>query len=271
MNDDYPFPVSQLLSIGDVRNLHPWPDYLSLGIEQNHTPLLIKMGTDPKLNKADSESLEVWAPIHAWRTLGLLRSEDAILPLMALFEEDDDWTAQELPEIYALIGSRAIPALSSYLANSSHDMYARAIAAHCLERIGTKHPEVRSECIAALTTQLEQFKENEPELNAFLIGYLVDLKAVESAQVMEDSFASDFVDESIVGDWEDVQIELGLIQTRTSPPTYGFPFLKFITDEPRIVESEETTRESLSRKAKKKTEKRRKMAKLSRKRNRKRR
>jgi HEAT repeat protein len=30
---------------------------------------------------ADQNSMEVWAPVHAWRALGQLRAEEAIKPL----------------------------------------------------------------------------------------------------------------------------------------------------------------------------------------------
>ena len=58
-------------------------------------------------------------------------------------------------------------------------------------------------------------------LNAFLMSYLVDLKAVEAAPVMEKAFAADRVDISVQGDWEDVQIRLGLLDERLTPaPDY---------------------------------------------------
>ena len=70
----YTEPVSKLLSYGDCRNFKEWPDYLELGFAREHVPDLIGMATDEELNWADSDSLEVWAPIHAWRALGQLHS-----------------------------------------------------------------------------------------------------------------------------------------------------------------------------------------------------
>jgi hypothetical protein len=46
---------------------------------------------------------------------------------------------------------------------------------------------------------------------------LCDLKAVESAFVIEGAFAADGVDLSILGDWEEAQILLGLLEKRVTP------------------------------------------------------
>src|SRR5438093_123369 len=77
MSNDYKDPVARLLTLGDARPVKTWPNYLELGLSREHVPELIRMATDDELNWADSESLEVWAPIHAWRALGQLRAEEA--------------------------------------------------------------------------------------------------------------------------------------------------------------------------------------------------
>lgn len=74
MNRSYSVPLNRLLTYGDCRN---WPNYQELGLTQEYIPELIRMATDEELNWADPDSLEVWAPIHAWRALGQLRAEEA--------------------------------------------------------------------------------------------------------------------------------------------------------------------------------------------------
>ena len=66
--------------------------------------------------------------------------------------------------------------------------------------------------------QLERFAEQSDSVNAYLISPLLELRAVESAPVMERAFAAGRVDEMAQGDWEDVQIELGLKTHRDHPP-----------------------------------------------------
>ena len=46
----------------------------------------------------------------------------------------------------------------------------------------------------------------------------MDLRAVEAAAMIERAFAAERVDESCGGDWEAVQIELGLKTQREHPP-----------------------------------------------------
>ncbi len=214
----YPPPVDKLLTLGDARevgtNVKDWSIYLELGLGPEHIPDLIRMATDEELRWAYSDTLEVWAPIHAWRALGQLRAEAAIEPLLSLLHEgdnvDDDWVIEELPEVYGMIGPAAIPAITEYIADDSHLEWARITAIGCLEKIGTMHPDSRDTCVAILIRRLELCEKDDPTVNGFVISSLIDLRALEAAPAIERAFTADCVDLSIVGDWEDVQIELGL-------------------------------------------------------------
>src|SRR5947209_6419078 len=210
----YSPPVDQLLTYGEGHLGSPdkWLNYLELGIGPAHIPDLIRMATDEKLNWADSDSLEVWAPTHAWRALGQLHAEAAIEPLLSLFEilKDNDWVMEELPDVFGMFGRAALPALAAYIADISNDEWARINAIASVEKIGTLWPETRSECVALLMDQLELFSENDSEVNGFLILSLVELQAKEAAPLMERAFAAKRVDPIVMGQWEDVQVELGL-------------------------------------------------------------
>ncbi len=213
---EYRKPVDVLLTLGDLQeSQNQWPDYSEYGIGAEHIFDLIQLATDSELHGADSESLEVWAPIHAWRALGQLRAEEAIAPLLNLFhelEEDGwgDWVGEELPRVFGLIGSAAIPALTAYLADTSRGISPRISAAQALFNIAMSQAEAQEACIAAFTHQLEAFRKNDRELNGFLIWYLMDLKAIETAPLMQRAYAAGRVDKMIVGDWESVQVTLGL-------------------------------------------------------------
>ncbi len=210
---EYRKPVDVLLTIGDPRELSDqWLDYSEYGIGAEHIPDLIQLATDSELYWADSESREVWSSLHAWRALGQLRAEEAIKPLLNLFHEleEDDWVGEELPTVYGMIGAAAIPALTAYLADTSRGISPRISAAQALFDIAMSQAEAQEACIAALTHQLEAFRKNDRELNGFLIWYLMDLKAIETAPLMQRAYAAGRVDKMIVGDWEDVQVALGL-------------------------------------------------------------
>jgi hypothetical protein len=210
----YAPPVDQLLTYGENRGYGPdqWPDYLALGIGPEQIPDLIRMATDEKLEWADEDSLEVWAPIHAWRTLGQLRAEAAIEPLFSLFTGlyESDWVTEELPEVFGMIGPAALPILKAAIADIATDEEICIDAISCVQKIGARWPEARSACVALLMDQLELFTVNDPEVNGFLVLELVDLKAIEAAPLIERAFAARCVDRMVMGDWEDVQVEFGL-------------------------------------------------------------
>ena len=224
MPDTYSGPVEQLLTLGDPRERRgaEWLKYSELGLTQEHVPELIHMVTDDALHWADGDSLEVWAPLHAWRALGQLRTEDAIQPLLSVLDAygDEDWVMEELPIVFSMIGAPALAVLVNYLADASHGTWARITAAHSVEQIGTTNPKVRNEAIASLTGQLKQYVANDPELNGFLVNYLVDLRATGAVATMREAFQQDRVDCTIMGDFQDVEIALGLRQHRLTPPVY---------------------------------------------------
>jgi hypothetical protein len=205
-------PMDRLLDVGEPRDTNT--DYMALGINRGHVAELVRMATDEELHFGPWDSKVVWAPVHAWRALAQLRAEEAVVPLLSLLrrvdEEYDDWVCKDLPCALAAIGPGAIAPLAQYLADSAHGQWARVASAKALGLLGMSHPEARAECVAKLRAQLERFDEQTECLNAFLISPLLDLRAVETAPVMGKAFASGSVDESVVGDWEDAQIELGL-------------------------------------------------------------
>ena len=221
----YHSPVSTLLTLGDLHKIDGRLDYLTYGLTDAHIPELIRMALDEDLHWADSESTAVWAPIHALRALGQLRAQTAIEPLVQLIhkvdEDEDDWISEELPKALALIGPTAIPALQTFLASTEHGLWARITASSALEEMGKQHPESRDDCVLVLTDQLRKYQEQDPTLNADLIHTLVELRALEALPLMEAAFAAHSVDLSIQGDWEEVQIELGLLRERLTPAPRG--------------------------------------------------
>lgn len=272
----YPPPVDQLLALGDLRGEGAWRDYRQYGLGREQVPDLIRMATDPDLNWADSESAEVWAPIHAWRALGQLRAEEAIEPLLGLFEEldDSDWLTEDMPEVFGLLGPPAIPALATFLADKRHGLWPRVTASDSLEHISTQHPEARDACAAALARQLEAFRQDDETLNASLVLGLTKLRATEALPLIERAFAADAVDLTLMGDWEDVQIEFGAKAERDTPrPNYFAMMMEANRSEratPTLAPSNSTTAAQRRAEAAHKAKNRRKTVAQSRRRNRKR-
>jgi hypothetical protein len=173
------------------------------------------MATDPELNWSDPESEEVWAPVHAWRALGQLHAEAAAEPLLEyveIMEETDDWGAEELPEVLAMIGPATLPGLESLLADTSLGLLPHMVAARAISRMPEQYPETRATCIDLLRRTLENIREADSELNGWIVAFLIDLEAVEAAPAIERAFAAGVVDECVASGWEHVQWELGLVE-----------------------------------------------------------
>jgi len=265
---DYQPPLDQLLSYGRCQDMPEWPNYLALGIRPAHVPELIRMALDDALHDSD-EGTRMWAPVHAWRALGQLRAAEAAAPLTALFkrieEADDEWIETQLPAIYGMIGEPAIPVLSTYLADSDHDLFARVAAANGLLEIGTQQPRTRVAVVETLSRQLERFIENNVSLNSWLVANLEALKAVESAPLIEQAFTFNRVDMMVTGDWEDVQVRLGLKAGRETPRAVS-PWDQLLSE----TAPRQAARAAPVSKDKEKAKAKRKQVKQSRKKNRKR-
>ena len=226
----YTPPVDQLLTYTTLKGKGPLPEIsyvekFSLGPE--HIPELIRMATDDYLASEDANDLEYYATIHAVYALTELHAEAAIEPFLAIFdkssETNNEWMLETLVDFFAIIGPSALPSLEQFLVDPSHDESAQSYAAEIIGKIAKKHPEARTECIAAVTRRLEEFEVNHPELNASLIGDLLKMKVVEAAPLIERAYASGRVDEFFYGDWNEAQYELGL---KERPPREEmFPIL----------------------------------------------
>lgn len=268
---EYTFPVVELLTLGEAKwGNNKWLDYSSLGYEKEQVTELAAMAVDRDLYWCDPEDDMIWAPIHAWRALGQMKAEEAAEPLASLLgfmdEYDSDLLNEEIPRVLGMIGPVAIAPVKKFLAKGEDKLWGRVAAAHALEKIGSTHYLARMDCVSALTEQLKEYLDNDIDLNSFLISFLIDLKGVEALPVIEQAYADDMVNISIHGDWEDVQIELGVLDKRITPrPRYGRLGEGFFDS----MSSLDSSFGSIAQKKGKKTKAKQKQQKKSRKKNRK--
>jgi hypothetical protein len=216
----YAGPVAALLERGDPNEEDR--SEIRQAWAPEHTPELIRMATDEALLRGPSNSLLVWAPLHAVEALGDLAAVEAIGPLAELWRrpwiEDDDYTAGAVGRALGRIGPAALASSARALCEVGLGNHAREGAKQALVEIGRRHPAARAECAAAIAAVLARPEVNDGFANALLVSGLLDLKAVEAAGVIERAFRDEKVDESVCGDWEDAQIELGLKTRREHPP-----------------------------------------------------
>jgi hypothetical protein len=227
METPYTQPVRQLLNYGDCSEMgDEWPDYCGeLGFTAEHIPELIRMATDPQFELNEEQGLDIWAPAHAWRVLGQLRATEAVEPLLDMLyaRGDEEWMSEEFPTVFKMIGPPAIAGLACALSDKPEKFFANLTIAESLQVIGNTYPEAKEDCITALTDRLERCTEQSPDLNAFFISQLIDLKAVDSLPAIRQAFEREYVDYSFEGDIENVEIEMGVRAQRSTPADYPTP------------------------------------------------
>jgi hypothetical protein len=241
-----------------------WADYRSLGLSEADVPALIDLMVDRELN-VSPDPAEHWLPLHAWRALGQLRAVEAIEPLIKLrIDLGDDYLGTDFRKAMAAIGPAAIAPLAATLRREELEPFTRASLAEALAAIGAAHPATAEDVAAIVAGCLEQYAKHTPTLNALLISALLDVRAVQHADLIGRVMTSGPIDERVCGDWEDVQIELGLLDSRITPPPHrtfaGFP----VVAAPKAMQRDTTKRDQAKAKAKAK----RKLVKASKRRNR---
>lgn len=220
MKHTYTPPVSQLLTYGDCRDFKDWPDYPALGFTEAHIPELIRMAGDEELLWAMSDTLEVWAPVHAWRTLGQLKAKEAIpvlLDHLDLVEDNDDWAGEDIPKALGMMGPKVISHIENYVILTGSCDEAKVAAVNAFLYLYKENNEYKQKVIPAIAKCLEKYIKNDPEINGNLISCACEMKAVELLPIIQKAFDAERVDYMFVGDFEDAEIHMGVKEKRSRP------------------------------------------------------
>jgi len=194
-------------------------DYVAkLGLTADDVPELlaiVRRWADPQGDwTADEANIAGYAPVHAWRCLAQLRAVEAIPVLLGMLdpldELFDDLSLEEFPHVFVYIGLAALTPLCEFLADGTHRTFSRIAVSHGLRDLARKHLQVRDEVVKALTDALSRFAESDDALNGSLVADLMELRAAESAEVIEQAFAADRVDAMCCGNWDKVRKTLGV-------------------------------------------------------------
>jgi len=213
--------IGILFELGEAqRNRTNWSDYKQYGFDEEDVEDLLELVTDLSLHGAPTESKEVWVPLHAWRALAQLRDSRAIEPLIGMLDTlcEDDWALEELPVVLGMIGQKAIGPLSTFLGDSSHPLFARAMAVSGLEEIAKRDASTRNDVVKVITDYLDAPDTDASGLNGSAVNSLLSLEARESIDTLRRLYESGNVDLFACGDIEDVEMELGLRSARSTPP-----------------------------------------------------
>ena len=171
MRGDYPEAVAKLLTLGQT-DIHDEGDYLKMGFTQADIPELIRLVEDNELRSLpwgeDGEvPPEVYAQVHAWRTLGQLEAVEAIPALIRQLRwidiDQDDYVGEEVPVVLGKLGAAAIQPCRDALADRAKEEFERIAAGAALAEIGKQHPEARDACVQALMSTLENYRDDDED------------------------------------------------------------------------------------------------------------
>lgn len=272
MTQTYPHPIAELLTLGETR-MHEQRNYLKMGFASEHIPDLLRLVDDEELrdmpwDEDGNVPPQVYAQVHAWRTLAQLNAAEAVPSFIGLLhfidEDDDDFIGEEIPRMLGKLGAPAIESCRDYLADINNNLFSRVGAGHALSEIGQQHPETRDTCVQALMSTLQDYQNDDETVNAFTLSYLADLKAVEAAPLAEEIFKADRAELEVAGDYEDYQIKVGLLEERLTPPKFlrvtDLEISQILTDFSAVKNRirEEEKKEKNKRKQEKKARKRHK-------------
>jgi hypothetical protein len=222
--------VARLLTLGNPNDHQT--EAIEGSMQMEDIPSLINLLEDHDLRwDSPEDSPYTWAAVYAWRAAGHLKAEAAIPALIGLLpdidDEYDEWAQEELPEVFESIGPACIPALVEFLGTppADEDIWGAATAVEALQKIALRYPESRPACVATFTAILEDYAEGNELFNSIIIYAAAQLKAMEMVPLIERAYAAGRVDISYMGDWEDFQIKVGLLEKRITPrPKSAFGF-----------------------------------------------
>ena len=217
----YQDPVAKLIYLEDTKwNDEHWLDYVNkLGLKIADLPELNRLSWDEDLLDDDHKSISYG--IHALRASVQIDPEVGIKLYIEQLQKfpDDDWLHEEIYGISRNAGAKASEPFSKMLTDPNQDERLRVTFANGLEEIGKTHPASRDACVKALMGQLQNYHVQDGDyLNSVLVSNLIQLKAVEAVNLIEEVFANRELDEWGTGSWAEAQVSLGLKQESDFSP-----------------------------------------------------
>lgn len=222
----YPASVSHLLTLGRPEGFEPsdWGHSVTNGLTPEHVPDLVRMLDDPSLNDPAVDDPKFYGPVHAWRALGHFKAAPAVdtlircLQVRQRWEDFDDWSLEEIPQVLCAIGPEAIAPMMHAIMDPTAERYSASAMAEGLAKIAIAYPDQRERVVAHLIEAGERFADLPKETNDGILMALLDLKALESVPLLRRMFHARAVNRDMVGDWSEVRRELNLERQPDDPP-----------------------------------------------------
>lgn len=127
----------------------------------------------------------VYAPVHAWRVIGIRRLKE-LAPLLKdlfLISDEDDWIEFDFPYYFAKLGAAAVlPVLGELVDNPAAKEFHLLVASELWTLVGKTE---RAETLDFLIEKLENYRVNGSTVNSLLIAGLLDLKSARGLSLIE--------------------------------------------------------------------------------------
>jgi uncharacterized protein len=218
------FVYSTLSTLGEIKPDDNWLNYASLGIKPSHVDQLITLIEQADDGDPDVEKPDTWTGLHAMRAIAQLKSLEATQKILdlSLKKQNAFWFDEELHNVIAELGTPHLPWMLKNLSNEALDPLFRGGFAEAISTISKRDKS----CHDTLKSELIQFLDNNVSssrfLNAFVINILVEINATDAIESIRKAFEVGKVDITFNGDLEDLEIELGIRDKRSTPkPNYN--------------------------------------------------
>lgn len=218
--------LNQLAALGRPKN--EAINYIaSLNVSKEHWSVLQQITTDDNELYQAEDNNKFYATIHAGCALFQLDALASIPVLISQFYKsdvyDDDWTDVYVDLIVSL-GAKALPLIYPEITHNLEKGFESAAnqLVEVVGRIAKKENEAIQATIIPFAESLLVNYQNQPEFfNSLVMYVLTKCHSVNSIGLIRQAFAADKIDLSVMGDVEDVEIELGLRTQRDTPkPNY---------------------------------------------------
>lgn len=212
---DYPHPVSQLLDHGPIvvgaADVDNWFDYVGqYELEEMDVPPLIDLMLEEQRSRHKQPNLRD-APIHACRALAQLGDRVGEEYFLFLIEKSQDKVLVENAKAALPVqGQSFLANLKAYFDDPQFDDTVRLGIAEDVYQLGQRLPQMRERCVAFLTKALSNYQQYTYDLNGFFVLGLVELKATEASELIEQSLTLGRANDEMMGSWAAVQVKLGL-------------------------------------------------------------
>ena len=194
-----------------------WSGYGELGFEMDDVESLQDLIAKYYLNPEQSEK-ESAVSIHAWRAMAAIGDLRLVPELCDLSMEceliGDDWFSDDFCGLMSHFGMEALPPLLDTVRDRPGSNLAMDSCEAVVQLV--EGEEDRKEAVKALGKLLDE-EQFDRDFRGLAVSALMDLEGVEEIDRIRMLYHDNRVNIMMAGDLEEVELELGLRDSRSSP------------------------------------------------------